>query len=111
MITDAGSRNGTFAPNGQRLSGAHALVPDQPIRVGAVSLTLLRAAGQAGGTRLMAEVPAAQAIPSTATVPPLPITPPPMSRWLKLLGICALLLLGFVSLKTCTALVQAVSGH
>jgi RsiW-degrading membrane proteinase PrsW (M82 family) len=40
-ITDLGSRNGTFAPSGQRLSAPYRLVPNQPIRLGASSLTWL----------------------------------------------------------------------
>ena len=41
LITDLGSRNGTFDPSGQRLTAAYALVPNQPIRLGASSLTWL----------------------------------------------------------------------
>ena len=35
--------------------------------------------------------------------------PPGISGWLKLLGAAIVVLLGFVSVKTCTALVQALS--
>jgi protease PrsW len=41
QITDLGSRNGTFDPRGQRLSAPYLLVPNQPIRLGASSLTWL----------------------------------------------------------------------
>ena len=123
VISDSGSRNGTFDPSGRWLSEAYTLVPDQPVRLGGVTLTLLRSIGQAGATRAMPEAPAAVRTRVTAeepTRPELPRLPPPgatpapprMSRWLKLLGVSVVLLLGFVSLRTCTALVQAVSaGH
>ena len=114
VIQDAGSRNGTFDPAGQRLTAPYELVPEQPIRLGAISLTLLRAVGQAGGTRVMAEVPPI-ALPRAVALPPMapPPThaPPPLSRWLKLAGAFAVLLLGFVSLQTCGALVQAIGGR
>src|SRR4029078_9150498 len=41
LITDLGSRNATFDPKGQRLTAAYALMPNQPIRLGASSLTWL----------------------------------------------------------------------
>lgn len=41
QITDLGSRNGTFDPQGQRLSSPYLLLPHQPIRLGASSLTWL----------------------------------------------------------------------
>ena len=41
---------------------------------------------------------------SSATSPP-----PGIGGWLKLVGAALVLLLGFASLKTCTALVEAVS--
>jgi hypothetical protein len=105
VITDAGSRNGSFEPSGRRITQPYVLVPEQPIRLGAITLTLLRALGQAGGTRAMPEVPALPLIAS-----PSPTRAPPRtSRWLKLVGVSVLLLLGFVSLKTCSALVQALS--
>src|SRR5262245_33503205 len=44
IITDLGSRNGTFDPSGKRLSAPYALVPNQAIRLGASSLTWLQAA-------------------------------------------------------------------
>jgi RsiW-degrading membrane proteinase PrsW (M82 family) len=44
LITDLGSRNGTFDPEGQRLTAAYALLPNQPIRLGASSLTWLQPA-------------------------------------------------------------------
>ena len=123
VIMDAGSRNGTYDPAGQRLSTEYALLPEQPIRVGAITLTLLRSAGQPGGTQLLHEVPRAgrtrvmSEAQHAAATPALPLpahpataTPPSISRWLKALGIGALLLLGFVSVKTCTTLVQTISG-
>jgi pSer/pThr/pTyr-binding forkhead associated (FHA) protein len=121
LITDAGSRNGTLEPSGQRISTAYALVPDQPIRLGAITLTLLRSLGQAGGTRAMPEAPAPRGarvleeVPPQLALPPLVSSeltraPPPTSRWLKLLGVGIILLLGFASLKTCSALVQVLSG-
>lgn len=119
VIRDAGSRNGTFDPGGRRLSEPYTLVPDQPVRVGVVTLTLLRSIGQAGATRAMPEMPIPQrtleappplAAPSHVT-PGATLAPPPrFSRWLKLLGVTVVLLLGFVSLKTCAALVQAVTS-
>ena len=125
LIRDVGSRNGTFDPDGRRLEAAYALLPDQPIRVGALTLTLVRLVGQAGGTRAMPEAPAAgvrgrSELPPGVAAPPPAVpaqlrettSPPAIGRWLKLSGVFALLLLGFVSLKTCTALVQAVAaGH
>ena len=39
LIIDLGSRNGTFDPRGQRLSGPYPLAPNQSIRLGASSLT------------------------------------------------------------------------
>jgi len=44
-IRDLGSRNGTLDARGQRLTGAHALSLDQPVRLGLCSLTLLRLLG------------------------------------------------------------------
>ncbi|MEO8182108.1 MAG: PrsW family glutamic-type intramembrane protease [Deltaproteobacteria bacterium] len=41
QITDLGSRNGTYDPRGQRLAAPYLLVPNQPIRLGASSLTWL----------------------------------------------------------------------
>jgi hypothetical protein len=118
VISDSGSRNGTFDPSGRRLSEAYTLVPDQPVRLGGVTLTLLRSIGQAGGTRAMSEVPAARTRgmaegPTRLEVPRQPppgatLAAPRTSRWLKVLGVSVVLLLGFVSLRTCTALVQAV---
>jgi hypothetical protein len=121
LITDAGSRNGTLDPQGQRISTPYALVPGQPIRLGAITLTLLRSIGQAGGTRAMPEAPAPGGTRVMAQVPPqlalpplvssgLTRAPPRTSRWLKLLGVGIILLLGFASLKTCSALVQVLSG-
>jgi pSer/pThr/pTyr-binding forkhead associated (FHA) protein len=122
VISDVGSRNGTYAPGGQRLSAEYTLVPEQPIRVGAISVTLLRGKGQAGGTRVMQEPPRAgrtrvmseaQHVAATPALPMLAtpsVGPPTISRWIKVIGVFAILLLGFVSVKTCTALVQAVGG-
>jgi len=121
VIRDAGSRNGTFDPGGRRLSEAYTLVPDQAVRIGALTLTLLRSMGQAGATRALPEVHVAQRTrllaeaPPQLAAPPVPapgwtLPPPRTSRWLKLIGVSVVLLLGFVSLKTCTALVQAVSS-
>jgi RsiW-degrading membrane proteinase PrsW (M82 family) len=42
LITDLGSRNGTFDPQGMRLRAPHALVPNQPIRLGSSTLTWLQ---------------------------------------------------------------------
>ncbi|MEO8182104.1 MAG: FHA domain-containing protein [Deltaproteobacteria bacterium] len=117
LITDAGSRNGTFDPSGRRLSAAYTLVPDQPVRLGAVTLTLVRSTGQPGAARAPSEAPAArrtrvmvEAPPQFATLHSAHATPPRTSRWIKLIGVSVVLLLGFVSLKTCTALVEAVTN-
>ena len=121
VIQDVGSRNGTLNPGGQRITSPYALIPEQPVRLGAATLTLLRAPGQPGGTRAMAQVPArgrtrvmAEVPPPFAVPPvergaPLPPAPPGIGGWLKLLGAALVMLLGFVSLKTCSALVEAVS--
>ena len=105
VLTDAGSRNGSFEPSGRRIAQPYTLVPEQPIRLGAIALTLLRAPGQAGGTRAMPEAPARPALAAAGAMP----QPPRMGRWLKLMGVSVLLLLGFVSLRTCGALLQALS--
>lgn len=108
VIRDLGSRNGTLDPSGRRLASPYALLPEQPVRLGAATLTLLRAPGQAGGTRVMAEMPAPPVergvLPRAARS-----APPGISGWLKLVGAAVVVLLGFASVKTCTALVEAVS--
>jgi len=124
VIQDLSSRNGTLTPSGQRITSPYRLVPEQPVRLGAATLTLLRSPGQAGGTRAMPQVPAPgrtrvlAEVPAPFAVPPvergaLPpavrAAPPGISGWLKLLGAALVMLLGFVSLKTCSALVQALS--
>jgi protease PrsW len=43
VITDLGSRNGTFEPSGKRLSAPYALVPNQTIWLGASSLVWVQA--------------------------------------------------------------------
>lgn len=124
VIHDVGSRNGTLNPGGQRISGPYTLLPEQPVRLGKATLTLLRAPGQAGGTRAMPEMPAPGRTrvmaerPAPFAIPPVErgvlsraasAAPPGISGWLKLLGAAVVMLLGFVSLKTCGALVEAVS--
>jgi RsiW-degrading membrane proteinase PrsW (M82 family) len=44
VITDLGSRNGTFDPAGKRLSAPYALVPNRAIRLGSSSLMWVQAA-------------------------------------------------------------------
>jgi S-DNA-T family DNA segregation ATPase FtsK/SpoIIIE len=124
VIQDVGSRNGTSNASGQRISSPYTLLPEQPVRLGKATLTLLRTPGQAGGTRAMPEMPrpgrtrVMAEVPAPFAVPPvergaLPATakapPPGIGGWLKLLGAALVMLLGFVSLKTCSALVEAVS--
>jgi hypothetical protein len=108
VIRDVGSRNGTMNPGGQRITSPYTLLPEQPVRLGAATLTLLRAPGQAGGTRVMQEMPAPPvergALPRAARA-----APPGISGWLKLVAAALVVLLGFGSVKTCTALVEAVS--
>jgi len=118
LITDAGSRNGTFDPSGRRLSAAYTLITDQPVRLGAVTLTLVRSTGQPGAVRAPSELPAARRTRVMVEAPPQfaalhsvhGTTPPRTSRWIKWIGVSVVLLLGFVSLKTCTALVEAVTN-
>jgi len=124
VIQDLGSRNGTLNPSGQRITSPYTLIHEQPVRLGAATLTLLRSPGQVGGTRAMPQVPTAGRtrvlveVPAPFAVPPvergaLPpavrTAPPGISGWLKLLGAALVMLLGFVSLKTCSALVEALS--
>jgi RsiW-degrading membrane proteinase PrsW (M82 family) len=47
LITDLGSRNGTFDPDGRRLSAPYVLVANQTIRLGASSLTWIEPAPRA----------------------------------------------------------------
>jgi hypothetical protein len=112
VIHDVGSRNGTSSPSGQRISGPYRLLPEQPVRLGKATLTLLRALGQAGGTRAMAQAPAPFAAPPVqlgALPRAASAGPPGIGTWLQLLGAALVLLLGFLSLKTCNALVETVS--
>jgi uncharacterized RDD family membrane protein YckC len=57
VLTDLGSTNGTYDPNGQRLSAPTAMQPNQPIRLGACTLTITALTG-AGGTAVMPQMPA-----------------------------------------------------
>jgi len=55
VLVDLGSSNGSYAANGERLSGPHTLEPGQPLRLGGTTLTLLSTSGAAlgGGTQVM----------------------------------------------------------
>jgi hypothetical protein len=108
-VFDVGSRNGTLDPNGQRLTAAYVLLPEQPIRLGACTLTLLRSPGGAGGTLVMQGLPALRARPVAAQHDPGAL--PRSAWWLKVLGIGAVLLLGLVSLQTCGALVKVLGAR
>ncbi len=54
VVTDLGSTNGTYDQAGQRLSAPTWMQPNQPIRLGACSLTV---APLAGGTAVMPQMP------------------------------------------------------
>lgn len=118
-VRDAGSRNGTLAPNGQRISASYVLLPDQPIRLGACTLTLLRSTGHSGGTRVMQERPALPVRKAPVQPPAVPHVLlqrdtralPGIARWIKLLGVSALLALSLVSFRTCSALVDALGAR
>jgi hypothetical protein len=70
MIADLGSTNGTFGPDGQRLSQPCTLYPGQTVRIGGSALTLIEPLRVTSGTQAVPQfVPVSNAI---ATVPPSP---------------------------------------
>jgi hypothetical protein len=127
-VRDAGSRNGTLAPDGQRITAPYLLLPDQPIRLGACTLTLLRSHGHSfrdagcaasGGTLVMQEQPALPVREARVQPPALPPVwlqrdtraLPAVAWWVKLLGVSVLLVLSLVSFQTCSALVDALGAR
>lgn len=69
VVTDLGSTNGTYDPAGQRIGGPTLMQPNQPIRLGACTLTV---APLVGGTAVMPQMP------SMGTAPPA-MAPPGMA--------------------------------
>jgi uncharacterized RDD family membrane protein YckC len=79
VVTDLGSTNGTIDPAGLRLAAPFLLQPNQSVRIGGSSITLVQlapAAAIAGGTHVMGAVPW-QAPAGPAPVPPPAYAPPP----------------------------------
>lgn len=81
-ISDAGSTNGTYAPDGARLAGPYTLQPGQRVRLGECRLTWLAPAATAGRTQAMPQVPAAGGTQVMAQVSPssLPAAAPIASQ-------------------------------
>lgn len=78
LLTDTGSTNGTFDAAGNRLLGPTLLQPNQPVRMGSSTLTLLPAQPARGATQVMAQ------FTGPIGVPPVPqanfsATPPPVA--------------------------------
>jgi hypothetical protein len=72
ILTDRGSRNGSFDASGQRLSGPHRLEVGSPVTLGACQLTLL---AEPTGTQAMPVVsgaPAPEGLQAPATRGPAP---------------------------------------
>jgi uncharacterized RDD family membrane protein YckC len=83
VVTDLGSTNGTIDPAGLRLTAPFPLQPNQSVRIGGSSITLVQLAPPvaiAGGTQVMGAVPwqppGAQP-PAYAPPPPNPYGAPP----------------------------------
>src|SRR5690242_1429054 len=82
VITDLGSTNGTYDMQGQRLSAPYTMIPDQPLRLGTTTITLVPPQKTAAGTQVMPQMggmPGAPAAPYSppATAPyPQPGAPP-----------------------------------
>ncbi|HEX4476980.1 MAG TPA: RDD family protein [Polyangiaceae bacterium] len=82
VVTDTGSTNGTYDPQGRRLTAPYVMQLNQPVRLGSSSITLVKAVPMAGGTQVMAEVPGplpgahpVAATPNYAVAPVVPQTP------------------------------------
>src|ERR1700743_2971936 len=52
LITDTGWTNGTYDPQGNRLSAPFQMSLNQPIRMGSSSLTVVQMVPMAGGTQV-----------------------------------------------------------
>jgi hypothetical protein len=70
VITDLGSTNGTYDMQGQRLSGPYNLVPDQPVRLGTTTITLVPPQRTAAGTQVMPQMGAMPGVPAAPYAPP-----------------------------------------
>jgi uncharacterized Tic20 family protein len=77
-LTDIGSSNGTYDPNGVRLSAPVAMKPNEPYRLGGCSLTLLTPDSQAAGAPGPSTAGGTQAMPQFNAPPPnAPYAAPP----------------------------------
>jgi uncharacterized protein len=80
-LTDIGSSNGTYDPNGVRLSAPIAMKPNEPYRLGGCSLTLLTPDSQAVGAPGPGTAGGTQAMPQF-TAPNAPYGgAPPAAQW------------------------------
>jgi TM2 domain-containing membrane protein YozV len=79
-IEDLGSSNGTLA-NGQRVSGAFTMMPEQPVQVGSTRIALLTRSGGPPGTQLVPAMapPGYGAPPAYGAPPPGQYGAPPPS--------------------------------
>lgn len=75
-LVDLGSTNGSFDPNGNRISGAFTLRPEQAVRLGSTTLMLRRAEPARGATAVMPQFTAPPAAPYPAPAAPYPASPP-----------------------------------
>lgn len=66
IITDLGSTNGTFDPDGNRLSAPHVLVPGQAVRIGDCRLSVKPPLPLRGGTSVMTQMPEPVVAPAVA---------------------------------------------
>ena len=66
-MTDLGSTNGTYDLQGQRLSGPYVMVPNQAIRLGTTTITLMPPQMTAAGTQVMQQMPG---VPTIGGPPP-----------------------------------------
>jgi hypothetical protein len=110
-ITDAGSTNGTFAPDGARLAGPYTLLPAQSVRLGECRLTWLAPAAVAGRTQVMPQVRPAGGTQVMAQVSPaaLPAAPVPHTVQQPVVAQPAIAISGKAAIVLGLALVAAVA--